>query len=87
LLLLWAQGTELAGEWVARSLLERLYLGPFTTEVLQRFDWPQEPWSSVARYLRSMPGVKVRKRDGRRGPGRQGKARTDYWVPKPRRPA
>src|SRR6185295_5247014 len=83
--LVWLQGTGLAGEWLARTLLEKLYESLFTTEVLQHVGWEPEAWPSVARHLRSMPGVKVRRRDGRRGSGRQGKARTDYWVPKPRR--
>jgi hypothetical protein len=83
--LVWLQGTDLAGEWLARSLLERLYGSLFTTEVLQRVGWTPETWGTVARHLRSMPGVKARLRDGRRGPGRQGKARTDYWVPKAHR--
>jgi len=73
------------GLGLARTLLEKLYESLFTTEVLQHVGWEPEAWPSVARHLRSMPGVKVRRRDGRRGSGRQGKARTDYWVPKPRR--
>jgi hypothetical protein len=80
--LLWLQGTDLAGDWVARSLLERLYSSLFATEVLQRFGWAPEAWDIIARHLRTMRGVETRKRDGRRGPDRQGKARTDYWVPK-----
>jgi len=83
----WLQGTDLAGDWLARSLLERLYGSLFTTEVLQPGGWEPEAWSTVARHLRTMRGVQVRVRDGRRGPGRQGKARTDYWISRPRRRA
>jgi hypothetical protein len=40
----WLQGTDLAGAWVAWSLLERLYETLFTTEVLRHAGWDPEPW-------------------------------------------
>jgi hypothetical protein len=72
----WLQGTDLAGAWVAWSLLERLYETLFTTEVLRHAGWDPEPWQSVASHLRQMPGVKARLRDGRRGPDRPIKSTT-----------
>jgi hypothetical protein len=42
--LAWLQGTDLAGDWVARTLLEKLYQSLFTTEVLRHVGWEPECW-------------------------------------------
>jgi hypothetical protein len=83
--LLWLQGTELAGEWVARSLLEKLYAGLFLADARQHFGWSPELWPSVAHHLRKLPGVKTRLLDGRKGHDRKGPSRTVYWIPARRR--
>src|SRR5262249_34536335 len=47
----WLQGTELAGEWVARSLLEKLYTGMFAAEVLAPAGRRRGVWRTVAGRL------------------------------------
>jgi hypothetical protein len=49
---------------------QRLYEGPFTTDLLRYVGWALEAQATVTRHLRTMRGVETRKRDGRRGPGR-----------------
>jgi hypothetical protein len=83
--LLWLQSTELAGEWVARSLLQKLYVGLFMADVMRFAGWTTEPWPSVAHQLRKLPGVKTRLLDGRKGHDRKGASRTVYWIPARRR--
>jgi hypothetical protein len=78
LYLLWLQDRGLGGERVTRSLLERLYTGPFLANVRL------EPhnWRTVAMYLARLSGIKVLQRDQRRGPDRQGSSRRDYYIPR-----
>jgi hypothetical protein len=78
--LTWLQGTDAAGNWVRRSLLERLYAGPFIDDV----QLPHEAWQTVARHFRKLSGVKVRQKDLRGAAYREGSPSTvtDYWIPK-----
>jgi hypothetical protein len=65
------------GRWVAsRSLEAELY-----PRFLQQADWPAQAWTSVARHLRSLKGVKKRQRDRRSGPDRTGPSPTEYFIP------
>jgi hypothetical protein len=70
----------LPGRWVAsRSLQEELY-----PRFLQQVGWPAQAWTSVARHLRRLKGVKKRQRDRRSGPVRTGPSPTEYFVPRAR---
>ena len=77
-LLEWLQETDMAGHWVRRSLLEKLYMGRF----LREFGLSPEPWPTVAHHFRKLRGVKVRQKDGRKGSSRKGSSPLDYWIPK-----
>jgi hypothetical protein len=78
--LLWLQGSDLVEHWARRSLLEKLYIGPF----LHAVGWPAESWQTVAGHFRKLSGVKVRNKDLRVGAYREGKPTTvtEYWLPK-----
>jgi hypothetical protein len=78
--LTWLQGTEAAGNWMRRSLLEKLYVGPFIHAIQE----PAQAWLTVARHFRKLSGVKVRQKDLRVGMYREGGPSTalDYWIPK-----
>src|SRR5262245_16717513 len=78
----WLQGTELAGEWVGRSPLEKLYTGMFAVEMLTSAGRSSEAWRTAAHHLRELPGVKTRLHDGR---SRGGKSITVYWIRRRRR--
>jgi hypothetical protein len=80
-LLVWLQADpELAGNWLRRSLLEKLYAGPF----LEAVGWPPESWHTVAHHFNKLPGVKWRQKDNRKGSDRVGPSPREYWVPKPK---
>jgi hypothetical protein len=83
--LVWLQGdAEVGGNWIRRSLLEKLYAGPFVEIMAGLSGWSPEPWPTVARYFRKRPGVKVRQKDLRGGAYRSGgpSTATDYWIPR-----
>jgi hypothetical protein len=76
----WLEGTEAAGNWMRRTLLEKLYIGPF----IHGAQMPSQHWQTVARHFRKLSGVKVRQRDLRVGEYREDGplTATDYWIPK-----
>jgi hypothetical protein len=75
------RGTDLVEHWARRSLLQKLYDGPFLQDAV---GWPAESWQTVAGHFRKLPGVKVRQRDLRGRANREGRPSTvtDYWLPK-----